>query len=184
MSRTKSRTKYSFFLALTALILAGCASNPPLYSGAEDWRVKGKFSFRSDEKRESGNFDWRQSGQSYQVRLFGPLGFGAINISGDEQQISVQSARHQQQSLDPAGLIYEITGMDLPITDIPNWLQGQGNAFHSEYTEYDGGGNITRTFLHGWDIQYQDYSVDSALPKSITATQDDNALRLVALEWN
>ena len=126
--------------------------------GAEDWRVRGKFSFSSDEKRESGNFDWRQSGQTYQVRLFGPLGFGAINIDGDNQQISVRSARHQQQSLDPESLIYEITGMHLPITDIPNWLKGQATSFHSELTEYDADGNLQKTFLSGWEIEYQDYS--------------------------
>jgi len=165
-------------------MLSACAGLPPSSSGTEDWRVRGKFSFQSDEKRESGNFDWRQTGQTYEVRLFGPLGFGAININGDNEQISVRSARQQQQSRDPERLVYEITGMHLPITDIPNWLMGQATIFHSELTEYDANGNITKTFLQGWEIQYQDYSIESALPKSILATQDNSALRLVALEWN
>lgn len=171
------------FFLLTVLVLSACAGNQTL-PGGEDWRVRGKFSFSSNETRESGNFDWRQSGQTYQVRLFGPLGFGAITIRGDDQQISVQSARQQRQSLDPENLVYEMTGMHLPITDIPEWLKGQASTFHSEHTEYDPEGNISRAFLQGWEIEYQDYSDDAKLPKSITASQSNSTLRLVALSWN
>ena len=181
MIREWTQTAKSLFF-VGALVLAGCATQQQIPT-EDSWRVTGKFSLSDGEHRESGNFDWRQNGSNYQVRLFGPLGFGAVHISGDENIVSIRSSRDERQSSDPDTLLYEMTGMYIPITEIPDWLAGKPATFHSENTVLDQNGNVSMAFIHGWQVSYADYSSETQLPGQMVATQGDAELKLVALNW-
>lgn len=168
--------------ASSALLFSACATQSTVPVGQDSWRAQGKFSFHSDETRQSGNFDWRQSGESYRVRLFGPLGFGTVQIEGDDQQVIIRSSKEERFSQDPDNLIYQMTGMHLPLTDIPDWLQGKPSTYHQEHAQIDANGNLAQTFVHGWQINYDNYS-DENLPGRIEATMNSTALTLVVLDW-
>lgn len=175
-----------FALFSITLLFSACVTQSPILDTAdgEGWRARGKFSFSSTETRESGNFDWRQNGDIYQVRLFGPLGFGAVQIEGDSQQVDIRSAKEQRSSQDPDNLIYQMTGMHLPLSEIPSWLMGKPSSFHSEHTQFDSQGNLSQTFVHGWRINYEEYSHDSGLPGRISAEQEGSSLTLIVLDWD
>ena len=170
-------------LVFSLLTLAACASTPEKLTQKDEWRVRGKFVFQTDDTRESGNFDWRQTGENYQVRFFGPLGFGSVRINGDQQQATVVSSRGEKQSSLPNDLIYEITGVDIPLTDVPSWLEGKPIAFHSEYAELDANGDIEAINVHGWQLTYQRFDDGSRRPKQIVAVQNNTRIKLVSLNW-
>lgn len=165
-----------------SLFFSACATQSPLPGDGDGWRARGKFSFSSSEARESGNFDWRQNGESYQVRLFGPLGFGTVRIEGDDHQVVIQSAKQERYSEDPDSLIYQMTGMHLPITDIPGWLRGDLEAIDAENIQIDGLGNLVQAAVDGWEISYSNHSVDR-LPGRIEATQPGTEFTLVVSDW-
>lgn len=175
-------TALLIFLACSVFLVA-CATQPPVIGTDDGWRARGKFSYSSEETRESGNFDWRQNGQEYRIRLYGPLGLGAVQINGNDRQVSLKSSKEEYSARHPETLFYETTGMHLPLTDIPGWLRGQPSAFHTEHTELDANGRIMRAFVQGWHLEYKNYSDDNPLPKEVVAMQDDKTLRLIVLNW-
>lgn len=167
----------------SAIFLLACATQNHIPEPQDGWRARGKFSFSSNDLKESGNFDWRQADQQYSVRLFGPLGFGAVRINGNDHHVTVRTSREERSSIEPDSLLYQATGMHLPLTELPDWLRGQPSTFHNEHTEFNDDGRISKAFVQGWEIDYIDYSPGTGLPIEIIAEQEDKRLRLIVVEW-
>lgn len=163
------------------MLLTGCVTPfPDLEDDSEDqWRARGKFSFQTADAKESGNFDWRQSGDQYQARLFGPLGFGTVQIEGDPDSATIRTSRGERHSSNPTQLAYEATGMLLPIDEFPNWLRDKSSAQQKPVDQ-------KTVELAGWNVQYSNYEVSEdgeRLPGRIVATQNDNQILLIIHDW-
>ncbi len=115
--------------ALAALLLAGCVSLPPPgeVSAASDfvpppsdqWSASGKFSFRSPDARESGQFYWTQDGDDYLLRLVGPLGVGGAEVEMKNGLARVQTRGEEYRGRDAAALLQELLGRQ--VRPAGNW---------------------------------------------------------------
>ena len=151
----------------------------------EYWRARGKFSYRSSEVTETGNFDWRQRGQSYQLRLFGPLGMGSIKISGGPNLVRIQTGDQDISSDQPLSLLYRMTGIEIPLNSMPMWLTGKPASRSPSNISLDDKGRIQSFFERQWLLNYSDYrEVDGRqVPTAVAAYKDGINLRMLVHTW-
>ncbi|MFX4227153.1 MAG: lipoprotein insertase outer membrane protein LolB [Porticoccaceae bacterium] len=167
--------------------LTACSSLepvPPMDASASDdsWHARGRFSYRSDDTTESGNFDWRQVGNSYQVRLYGPLGMGTVRISGNRDLVRIQAGDQDISSDQPLSLMYNMTGLEIPLNSLPHWLLG--NPASSSARNLRAHPDETRAGFteYGWQLSYPGYQQSETgrtVPEELHASKNSVQLRLL-----
>lgn len=160
-----------------------------------NWRYSAKVGITTPAAREQANLVWQFADQANQVRLFGPLGVGAIKIDFDDYGVVLRDNRGVSHRGDSAeALVTKIVGWPIPIDALGYWLFGlplPDRAF--EYQQSDDGSLLKLRQLE-WQIEYTDYKEyfkdDSTrrtdlpqpglMPRKIVATkQDDNGEQIV-----
>lgn len=129
---------------LSLMLLAGCQSVPkPSIESSDEWvqadgrfatrtkvseslihwRYSAKASIKSQGKTDQFNLDWRFAEGAHSIRIFGPLGVGAVRLDydGGEARLSDNDGV-KYTGPDAASLLREITGLNLPINALQYWL--------------------------------------------------------------
>lgn len=164
------------------------------------WQAKGKFSYSSNIESKSGNFDWRQEYDDYEVRLYGPLGLGTVRISGNNQSILVRSGNKSFESNNPQQLLLESTGLEIPINYLSKWMTGQTatstatNLTYAKQPEDIEGMYIQQFSEAGWNISYDEYEQTvllndetqtyTSLPTKVLLQKGDIKLQLLTRSWS
>lgn len=182
-------------VAACFLVVTGCSSlqtnkipqgKPSSQVNKEDyWRARGKFSYRSDEVSESGNFDWRQEGDNYQLRLFGPLGMGSVRISGDTNLVRIKTRDQDISSDQPLSLLYRMTGFEIPLNSMPMWLTGKPASLSPSNIILDDKDRIQSFTERTWLLNYGNYEEinNQQTPMNIRAVKGDVNLRMIIKAW-
>ena len=175
-----TKLKQLSLVITTSLLLGACSYLAPIEEGVdgsfgltpEDWNANGRFIYESGEERKTGQFDWRQQGGQYEVRLFGPFGIGSIKITGDASEVEIVSSEDTYTSNQPSQLFYELTNMQIPISELGNWLVG-----NTEATNQDS---------NGWHTAYDEFeSVESYnLPTRIDIANENTSIRIAISDWS
>lgn len=177
--------------ALAALIaiaaLAGCAQQQRIDSvpwqthseqmqALRGWHLLGKLGYRHGADGGSAWIDWRQQGESFDVRLHGPFGAGATYIRGDAQgAVLSQSGSPEQTAATPAALTTELFGWTLPVEQLRYWVRGVPDpGLPVAAFEVDARGVLIRLRQHDWLLQFLDYGATPVgrLPGRILAVYD------------
>lgn len=132
----------------------------------EDWNARGRFNYRGETSR-SGQFDWQQRGDAFEVRLFGTFGLGAVKIVGDSGRISIESGGETYYTETPDFTLFQLTGIDMPITELTQWMTG-------------GTGNAGEWSVLQEDYRHQDRFV---LPHRLELSRPSVLLRIAILAW-
>lgn len=153
-------------------VLASCATTSPMpikpknLKAAKYWQMEGKIAVRYDHKAETANINWQQQGQNYNIRLFGPLGLGAVTFQGGPNHIELIDNKGQIHTANSAeNLSQQILGYPLPIENLIYWLKG-----------------IKTKHYYGWKISYLAY-YPNGLPKLMEAHQKDIYIRIFIDKW-
>jgi outer membrane lipoprotein LolB len=198
--------------------LAACASQPKIVSPASElpasewrsdrqhfskvaemlldmpfWRYSGKIGLRSNGIKESANVVWQMSNQSNDVRLFGPLGMGAVKLEFDQYGVQLsdnEGVVHQGE--DAQTLLTEIIGWPLPIDALSRWLFLQPDLTQVFQYRLNGNGQLDAIRQFGWQINYRDYRDYNGrqLPRKLAAEKYfDNtklgavSVKLITKDW-
>lgn len=176
-----SQTGHALFILSLGLLISACSIAPieepdqPLISATEapeNWHARGRFAYDSDQENRSGQFDWRQQGSNYQIRLFGLLGMGSTRISGSSEGVEVESNGESFFSDQPDQLFFELTGMHIPIEELSRRMTGVNPGQHD--LDLD------------WQVKYDNYrDVDQhLLPSRIDLTNQIADIRIAISEWS
>jgi outer membrane lipoprotein LolB len=174
------------FAVFLSALLTACSnldtSPPPLSASGDNWHARGRFSYQADDMSESGNFDWRQSGDRYQVRLYGPLGMGTVRISGEPGAVRIQTGDQDISSDQPLSLMYHMTGLAIPLNSLPHWLLGTPAGRNASNQRHHPDNTRAEFVEHGWHLSYPGYQESSsgrAVPEELLASKDSVRLRLL-----
>ena len=173
--------------------LSGCAQLPKLEPSTDAnqlWRAKGKFSYKSDAVKESGQFDWQQSGDDYLIRLYGPLGLGTVRIQGSETSVQISAQGETHSNDNPQQLLAQMTGLDLPLENLAAWVRADLGA-EVDITELDPDQRTLSAETQGWHLLYKyppqmqtaENSPPSTLPSSLVAKSGNTRLKLIFKRW-
>ncbi len=185
--------KASFlWLSLALLTLGACATPPKVvdHSGRNwftdseyftkasrlksnpSWKYTAKVGVTTKERRDQASIDWRFADQSNAIRLFGPLGFGAVRIEYDQFGAVIsdnKGVRHQGRNVE--SLINRIVGWPIPVEALSDWLFLKPKDSSPFRYQLDDQNQLFRLEQLGWQITYTDYRDYNGqqMPRKITA---------------
>jgi len=122
------------------------------------WRYTAKVGVTTAERRDQASLDWRYADQANSIRLFGPLGFGAVRIQYDQYGVVLsdnKGVRHQGQSVE--ALISRIVGWPIPVNALSEWLFLKPSKHGAYRYQLNRSGQLVALQQLGWQINYADY---------------------------
>jgi len=194
--------KNCFFVSTFFLLLSGCATvQSPMTSvghpmswdaraqGLESiqaWTMNGAVSIQHAEKTELASLQWDQKNDAYQFALFGPLGLGRVEITGQPGRITLaQSNRPPVSAATPELLMQSQLGWQIPIVPLYYWARGLPSPGMSAKTTFDAYHHLVRLKQGKWEIQYPEYMSVGRwdLPRKILLMSDQLKIKLVVKSW-
>lgn len=154
---------------------------------AQQFSVQGKIGFSDGRRGGSAMLRWEQVGDQYQVSLFGPLGSGVVQISGDKGGVTLKNGEGVLKTAKKAeALLKQELGLTIPVSGLSYWLQGlPAPGAPPREVLMDLEGHIWGVIQQGWTIRYQSYqSVNRvALPYKLVLQNGTIRLKFVLTAW-
>ncbi|CAG9418386.1 Outer-membrane lipoprotein LolB [Providencia alcalifaciens] len=159
-----------------------------------DYQTRGSFVYiggqgTGTETKTYAKFFWQQyTPEKYRLLLTNPLGTRELELSVEPDLTKLTTKDGQTHMSDvPSELIYQLTGMDIPIDDLTAWLVGSpGRA--TEYTLDSNHLLKSVTFkINGetWKLDYLSYDTKTSpmLPNHMELKQGDKVIKLKMDSW-
>lgn len=196
--------------ALAALLLAGCAgvaprpgtpfgsAAPPLAAAWQQHlaRISGIEAFTLDARvAASGSFGvtgtlhWAQRGAVFTARFSGPLGSGAVEITGTPEVVLIRSGTDRYTTTQPEHFLLQRFGWTLPLAGLRHWALGipasGPAATPATALNLNPDGTLRTLQQGGWEIDYPQYQpvAGHRLPRKITLQGKKIHVRIIIDQW-
>ncbi|MDB5986831.1 MAG: lolB [Nevskia sp.] len=191
-------------LGASALCLAACATTtaPPAAIDQQQagplWQnhqasllaiARFNLQGRIAEHGLSGNradLQWTQRAAHFEVRVSGPLGVGALLLSGEPNAVSIRTKDGVLQTADPSAFMRQQLGWSLPVPQLRYWVLGLPAPGSTPSLILDAHGRAAALKQDGWSVEYTEYqTVDPLeLPRKIELADGTHSFRLVIDQWS
>ena len=203
MSRSISFIALFPFVAVFLFNLSACSAIPwfseknieevtgqPLNTLPDNWTITGRISLNNEQENWYAKFIWKQNKQDYQLSFTGPLGATELQISQLGQDVSIKTPSIQRSGHDLEQLVYQETGLNLPISSLRYWVQGYPDPSLPARVNYTMQKQISSINQAQWHIQYpkrisvqQPSGKSLFLPRKLVATGQDSKIKLIITRW-
>jgi outer membrane lipoprotein LolB len=181
--------------------LAGCAGLPrpgsqvggvawalhqQQVSDLRAWNLRGRISVQSEDQAWYGTIDWRQRGDTYDLKLVAPLGQGTLWVQGSPGGVILRLPSGEMRSAaDPENLLSKTVGLRLPLAGLSYWVKGLPEPNQPVRAQWDAHGRLSELRQSGWDISYRGYVPAGAydLPAKVFLDGGPVSVRLVVEHW-
>lgn len=168
--------------------LTGCSGlatrEPARLPAADAWTLEGRIALRLEEEGWHASVVWQQRPGSYRLRLQGPLGQGALELTGSAAGVILERADGRiSQARDPDILLYQETGWQLPVSGLRYWVRGRPVPDIGARSRRDDQGRLVELHQAGWDIRYTDFFATGALPRRIELVNGEVRVKLIIDQW-
>ncbi len=151
-----------------------------------DFTIKGKIGVVEGADSWSARFIWRQSGERFEIDLWGPLGQGQSRLRGTPDRLEIIDADGDvRTSGSPEALMLAELGWSLPLRLLLDWLQGRpAPQVPVADAIRDPEGNLTGFQQLGWQVRFERArkAPEDAPPRRITAQKPGYRVRVVISE--
>ena len=176
-------------LLLSLMILSSCSlfqPKPPQPLG--DWAFNGKMAIRNSAGEASSfTVEWLQQGDFFKIELSGPLGAGAMTITGNPYQVTLQQKDNLIHANSLADLALQQTDMALPLDHLQFWVRALPDPIDPYEIELNSEGQAQLIAQAGWTVQILDCFVDAAhaepLPRKLSFSNLGDSGKLIIREW-
>lgn len=138
------------------------------------WLYQAKVGIKVDGKAEQANLNWqRDAANNSQVRLFGPLGAGAVRLEFNPYSAQLTDNKGKvYRGVSAEQLLSDIVGWPLPFAALQAWAFGQPATDAAFDYQLDELGQLAVLRQKGWQIEYRDWRdyQGTLLPRRITAS--------------
>ncbi|WP_318448863.1 lipoprotein insertase outer membrane protein LolB [Photobacterium leiognathi] len=186
------------FIAITFALLSGCAQTPQdtqkvdwkthqtQLKSLTDYHAKGVFGFYSPEQRIQLTFNWKNHNDEYQLILI-KMFKTVLNLNSKPNNVTlVDPDGKTYHGTDATQLVKEITGLQLPLSQMRDWLIGLptgadtyqlNNNDQVAYLAKDINGQV-------WEMHYNTYNDQTpALPTQMILSQGELQVRIKISQW-
>jgi len=117
-----------------------------------NWEVAGKIAIReTNGKSNTQLFNWRQNSANYAIFLSNTMGQTQLTIAGNASKAIAQQADGKTyQARTAEELLLDLTGWELPIHRIQQWLRGELSDQETQHIYGEDG--LIAFSSQGWDI--------------------------------
>ena len=197
----------SLFIMLLCILLSSCANlnrsassnkglNDELNGSAVEllnrhWQVNGKLAIRTlsssaaKPTAQALRFDWQQQAQDYKVTLFGPLGFGRVTVTQQNQRIYLSQDKNAIEADDIDQLFAQQTGWALPISYLRYWALGLPAPEQAFTFNKNSQAELIGFKQDGWQIHYPSITLAAPylLPSKMVASNKHFKLVIAFKHW-
>jgi outer membrane lipoprotein LolB len=156
-------------------------------SAVEQWAAVGKLGIQSAKDSWSAGIQWRQSRDTYGIRLTGPLGQGLMELHGGPGLVELHTSDDKVYRARTAEeLMQTHAGWRVPLTGLRHWILGRPDPQAPIVAlELDPGGRLAELRQLGWVIRFQRYDdFDGiALPTKLTLENSRVRGKLIVRTW-
>jgi outer membrane lipoprotein LolB len=191
-------------LAVAAL-LSACASMPVgtdglsfeqrrvRLEGVPAWEMRGRLAVATADRGFQGSFRWEQSGDALDLAVRGPIGAGAMQVTGTPDALTVTSRGDTRVLEDAETQLSELMGWWLPVGSLHAWLLGLPDPAFDSRTEPGADGTLAALEQRLWRVAYESYQLAGAsgtdagavlVPRRIDLEHGDLRLRLTIDDWH
>lgn len=194
-------------LPLCSLILAACtlpdtAEKGDVSATSAGWKnhvekvnnltryqTRGSFAYIGENQKTYARFFWQQySADSYKLLLTNPVGSTELELIVRDGQTQLTDNKGQKHySDDPDNMIYQLTGMTIPMENLRQWITGLpgdaqsyaiSNEYHLKALTWSQG-------MEKWKVSYQSYDDKTSpqLPDRLDIEQGSNRIKLKMDSW-
>jgi outer membrane lipoprotein LolB len=154
---------------------------------AEDWQFRGRIGVQLEKDAWSATIYWRETRDTWTVRLMAPLGRGTFEMSGDAAGVELRTADNRLlRAADPETLMRDNLGWQLPVSGMHWWVRGLPHT-RSEVVNLQIGADGAAGHLvqDGWRVNYADYRAagDVLMPGTVSLENGSVRVRIVVSEW-
>ena len=138
------------------------------------WRYSAKVGVSTPQAKEQANLVWEFRDQANDIRLFGPLGVGAIKLQFDDYGVALSDNKGLLHRGDNAEeLLTRIVGWPIPIDALGSWIfvmPANDSVFRYQLDENQ---QLKLLEQQGWAIEYSAYKDYNGrlMPRKIVATK-------------
>jgi outer membrane lipoprotein LolB len=150
------------------------------------WHLRASLAVRAGEEGGQAIMEWRQRDERFDIRLSGPLGSGAVRLTGDRRGARLRLANGEDRDdSDAARLLYDATGWWLPVESLRYWAVGLADPAQPATWDLDEYGRLATLTQDGWEVRFEAYAPAGTLelPARVTVTGRDAEVRLIARRW-
>lgn len=133
-----------------------------------------------------GNLHWRQQRDAFQMRVAGPFGIGATNISGHGKQVEIRSPKGVFTTQDPEADIRAKLGWSFPVDHLRYWVLGIPAPGSKAEVEWDRDGRLVSLEQDDWTLEVEEYQAAGALelPRKFEVANDEVRIKVVVDAWS
>ncbi|CUB03089.1 lipoprotein insertase outer membrane protein LolB [Marinomonas fungiae] len=187
--------KHLWLSSLAAALLAGCSLSPttpkpPTPERVEDisaWQTEGRVGIRTEQDAISGNFNWDQNPEHYELNIYGPFGQGATRLKGiPGQQASLTYDDKELTGPNAEALLYHELGWHFPVTNVQYWIRGLVSPNSPAEIAYQADGTTPEQIIQdGWTVLYREFTdLDGLkLPQRMQVTHAPYRVNLIITDW-
>jgi outer membrane lipoprotein LolB len=176
------------FLVLVSLALSACAGLKPPPAPLDGFSASGRVVVRASNDAHYANFGWQTAPSLDRLSLDNPLGqtLAELEIRYHNSQPASAVLREANGTIREGSaerLLFETTGMQLPLSGLRWWLQGKPAPGYANSRDTEDGRVIDQD---GWHIVASDYSEVLPVrrgPRRIELSRGDVKVRIVISEW-
>lgn len=195
-----------WLLLCCGLVLTACSVSPtvpvdparaqaawlnrqPALEQITGWRLDGRIAISQGEDFYAVNLRWKQRQGNYNIDISGPMGSGQIRLKGQQDgEVSLRdSGENTYWANNPEALVYQHTGMSIPVSGLFYWIRGLPDPSlpHYKSIEFDQQGHILNLVQDGWTVEFSEYTEFSRqqLPEKLVMRYDDLEIKLVVHRW-
>ena len=193
-----------YLVLIVVVLLSACTTTQPdLSSSAENnfawkkhqkqldkvqgWHVKGRMAVANGSEYWSINLDWEQYEDTYIIYLSGPFGAGNVKLMGSSNGVILtDSDKSSFFARDPDELLYQQTGVKMPVASLRYWILGMPEPGHAYKQVIDEDGRLENLDRNPWHIQFKRYTQIEGLsvPDKIFITKgQDLSVRMIIADW-
>jgi len=188
-------------LPLLLLVLASCtpvrtvippdqqARNAALLA-MQSWEIRGRIAFRSGAEGGQANLHWQQAGERSLIRLAGPFGAGAYDVTLEPERVSVADADGEQsivyQGAEAAEQFLQAQlGWSFPAGSTRYWMMGLLDPAAAGEEQRAADGTLLAIQQHGWSVRFDRFKdvQGYVLPVRLELDNANANLRVVITRW-
>lgn len=151
------------------------------------WTVNGAIGIQQKNQANSASLYWQQSNQNnYVLNLQGPLGAGAMKITGTKQQVTMLTGKNKTYTAPNAETLLKAqTGWYLPVSSLYYWAKGLPVPGIPATKKYDQYHHLSQLTQQGWQISYLRYTAVGTidLPSKIILKKAPFTIKLIFSQW-
>ncbi len=150
------------------------------------WELSGAIAARNARKSWSASINWLQQGaNSYQIRMFGPLGSGSVLIQKHNGVVLFKDGPREVRSSNADELLNQQTGIRLPVNNLYYWVRGVPAPGAVQRIKRDANNKLISLHQDGYIINYLNYSSagSTILPSQIKMQGHGVRIKLVVKQW-